>query len=1195
MQKLAIKSMMEEETLGNVIDVDVIKKRIEDNRSTLLSVIDANDLLLTELVGEDVLDEATQEEILAGPTRTEVNKRLLKWLTGSDDLSTFQMFLTKLRKYGQKHVANLLDGTQGELPLKPKDVQRIKKIMGDLAKKLDPDSGLLGTLLSSDALSEIAYEQVRAEPIKEKRAKKLLDNLLRGSDKSFEKFQEELVKNQPQVLESLQPASGDTTPHVDTLKAKFPVLKRCTDMNLLTIAFLRADDVIDDDTEDKLKSEHGLIPKVTLMQNWLMYRPAATFQAYIQVMQKNEQRHVYNLLSENASGQQPLSEKRFQRLKKKRPILMQGILNRGILLASALRGQQASDDTDFAISKTDYEAITQERKETDRNSLLIDAVLRRTDFSFECLEEALRDSNQLGMAEFLTEGEVIGAHLNTTRPDIEDAASKLWNAVILQGGLSREDQELNSSSEENQELRTCVEENRELRESFNQLKVLNLEVVATESKHSIMVYTYCKTPDDMKKYVKLLNSGQLQTIFENILNQLVKILERESFQPIEVAVTLDDEQKMLIQEFTGLDGNQADVKDLPCTSKENCKSHQKPLNFYCFDCKTVICSSCIDQDHKSHRHSDVNKTSVDLRKQLQKDLTLISSCKSKSLQLKEKIENDQTQLIKTIEESEKVILSRCEDLKQRVERFKEMVLHERATFKQQILHDFSERKRAIESYVAVFKDYEGYTKTLMERGSPSDICQSFSRLHERANKLQQLHEPVLDEAVSDKNAEWKNQMLWLTPEQVAVNPTTQLTKEIVLEHRDFLLKRMDPDFGLLDQLLAFGALTRVNVDEITMLPMGEDRNKKVLDIVITENKFKELGFAFLTSKQIHLVNYVCSNGEYKPQFGDEWPLMDEEINFLESSKAYLASLFGTCDLLPMLCSMDIIDSKQKELIASKTTPYAKSDVLLVILKRGTLSDFKNISSLLMTRQAYQVLHQEMLQPQPNPIELFRPFLEEYMDPYFGLVEELSLSAKDSRKVKNERTLQKKNGKLLDFILKHEKYRELLAALTKTNQTHIVNFLNANGAYDAKFGTDWPLTVREIHIIETSRKYLVEHLQPQPLLEKLLAAHAISTRQKDFILAKQGLHERNEALLGMLKRGSLDNYRKTVECLLSSNQIHIAQLLGQSVIQGVAQSLVNVTVRVNVNKEVAELINSFNQLIASRFIVLNENTSSPLAA
>jgi len=1139
-------------------DVTAIKKRIEDKdiRSTLVSVLDASEELLTELVGEAILDDSAKNKILADSIRTEVNKRMLKWLTSTDDVSTFEMFLAKLRQHGQNHVANFLDGTPGELPLQTKVRQNIQKIMIDLTKNINPDSGLLETLVSVDVISDTACEEIKAEKTKSSRTKTLLNILLRGSDKAFEKFLDELMKYQPLAMEIINKQGGEMTkPHVELLKVNHEVFLRCTDINLLTIAVLRSEGVIDGDMEDGLNAKQGL-QKLTLMYNWLMNKPVEVYQAFIRAMQDNEQKHVANLLSKNSAGHQPMSMEKYDRLIGQRPHLLRGIIS-GIELASALLSEQASEDSDFAISKTDYEDITQgEKTRTARNSVLINAILRRTDFSYDSLEKALRQTSQEHYADLLIEGEIVGAHVNTTRPDKERDLSNAWNGIIVDPKL--------------------YEENHGLKNSINELKGQRLQIVDTETEHSIMVYTYCKTPEDMKTYVKLLNSGRLQTIFENILNRLLEKLEGEHFQPLEAAVMLEEEDKMLVQRFTGLDGNEADFKNLPLISYETCTSHGYPMSVYCFDCKKVICSSCIDHDHKAHKHSDPSKSSDDLREQLQKDLTLISSCQSNSLQRKEIIENNRKQFLQSMEESEKAVVSRCEDLKQRLERFKEMLIKERATFKQQILHDMDKKKRAIESYLAVFKDYEDYTKSLMERGSASDICQSFTRLHERATKLQQVIEPVTDIAVSDKNDEWMNQMPWFTSERVAVNPTVELTKEFVLEHRNFLLERMDPD---LEQLLVCGALSKVNVDEVGMLPMREDKNKKILDIVITENKFKELGFAFLTSKQSHLVNYVCSNGEYKPQFGDDWPLMDAEINFLDLSKKYLASLFGTSDLLTMLCSMSVINSKQKELIASKTTLDAKSDALLVILKRGALSDFRKISFLLMIRQ---VLHQEMLRPQQNPLELFRPFLEECMDPYFGLVEALSLPSKYKKKVKSEHTPQKKNAKLLDFILKNEKYKELITALTSMNQTHIVNFLNANGVYDPKFGGNWPLTIHEIQILETNRKYLVENLQPQPLLEKLHAAQVISIKQKDFILAKHGFRERNEALLGMLKRGSLDNYRKIVECLCSSNQSNIAQILGQGVAQ---QSQVNVTVRVqNVNKELAELVNSFNQLIASRCIL-----------
>ena len=74
------------------------------------------------------------------------------------------------------------------------------------------------------------------------------------------------------------------------------------------------------------------------------------------------------------------------------------------------------------------------------------------------------------------------------------------------------------------------------------------------------------------------------------------------------------------------------------------------------------------------------------------------------------------------------------------------------------------------------------------------------------------------------------------------------------------MEHMDPDSGLLEQLLVCGALSKGNVNDVTMLPTAEDKNRKVLDTVIKDNKFNEFLFAFLTSRQRHLVNYVCSNG-----------------------------------------------------------------------------------------------------------------------------------------------------------------------------------------------------------------------------------------------------------------------------------------------------------------------------------------------
>jgi hypothetical protein len=966
-----------------VTDVAAIKKRIEekDIRSTLVSIIDASEDLLTELVGEEVLDDSSKDDILAGSTRTEVNKRLLNWIISNDDISTFETFLAKLRQHRQNHVANLLDGTPGEQPLTTKRRQNIQKIMGDLTKSIDPNKRLLDSLVSAGAISETACAEITAERTKPSRTRALLNSLLRGSDKAFDKFLDILMKYQPLARGIIDKQEGETTkPHAETVKGNYEVLKRCTDISLVTIAFLRAMSVIDMDMENELRLQQGL-EKVTLMYRWLVLKPVEMYQAFIRAMQENEQNHVANLLSKTSSGQQPMSSEKFDRLIRQRPHLMQGIHSTGILLASALRGQQASEDTDFAISKTDYEDITEgDKTNTIRNSVLIDAVLRRTDFSFDSLREALRETNQEHMANLMIEGEIVGAHINTDRPEREDDLSRLLNDLIADP----------KSCEEKPEIKKC----------FNELNGFRVPIVSAEAKHSIMLYTYCKTPEDMKSYVRLLNSGRLQTVFENILNLLLKELEGENFQPLQAAVMIEEEDRMLIQQFTGLDENETDFKHLPIISSKTCSVHDYPVNIYCFDCKMGICSSCVNENHQSHNHSDVQNIQIcetpdNICEQLQQDLALVSSYKSTSLQWKEKIEKEREQMILSMEESEKNVLRRCEDLKQRVERFQEVMLQNHAAFKQQMLYEMDIRQRAIESYVAVYNGYEEHTKNLMEHGSPSEICQSFFGLHERAHKLQQLPEPLINKEFFEKTNEWINRMPRFAVQVVGIIPT--------------------------------------------------------------------VGMA-------------------------------------------------------------------------------------------------------------QVVHQEIPQPQRSYIEQQRKFLEDFMDPFNGLLEELSLPRKDVKRVDSEHTLQKKNAKLLDYITKNDKDKELIRALKDTKQSHIVNFLNSNGVYNPQFGGDWPLNIRELQILADNRKNLVDQLQLRHLLDKLQAAEVISKKQKDFISDKSSFRERNEALLDLLKRGSQDNYKKMVGCLLASDQRNIVQIL--------APPQVNVTICLDVGKELTELVGSVNQLIAA---------------
>src|SRR6218665_115609 len=94
----------------------------------------------------------------------------------------------------------------------------------------------------------------------------------------------------------------------------------------------------------------------------------------------------------------------------------------------------------------------------------------------------------------------------------------------------------------------------------------------------------------------------------------------------------------------------------------------------------------------------------------------------------------------------------------------------------------------------------------------------------------------------------------------------------------------------------------------------------------------------------------------------------------------------------------------------------------------------------------------------------------------------------------------------------------------------------------EFGDDWPLTDREISILDTNRRCLVDLLKASDLIPHLYSHKVINNRQRDFVSSKTASHEKNDALLEILRRTSIQGYKKMIRCLRLSGQKHIEMIL-----------------------------------------------------
>lgn len=85
-------------------------------------------------------------------------------------------------------------------------------------------------------------------------------------------------------------------------------------------------------------------------------------------------------------------------------------------------------------------------------------------------------------------------------------------------------------------------------------------------------------------------------------------------------------------------------------------------------------------------------------------------------------------------------------------------------------------------------------------------------------------------------------------------------RELFIRHREFLVEHIDPDFGILDKLIASEAVTERDIREIRILLTFDQRNSKLLELIMEGNVYDSFLSALKKSNQNHIVNYLTSDG-----------------------------------------------------------------------------------------------------------------------------------------------------------------------------------------------------------------------------------------------------------------------------------------------------------------------------------------------
>lgn len=78
--------------------------------------------------------------------------------------------------------------------------------------------------------------------------------------------------------------------------------------------------------------------------------------------------------------------------------------------------------------------------------------------------------------------------------------------------------------------------------------------------------------------------------------------------------------------------------------------------------------------------------------------------------------------------------------------------------------------------------------------------------------------------------------------------------------RGQLVNFMNPDFGLLDALIANGALSTPEATDVKNQHTVQNRNEKILEFILHKGAVQKLATALLQTKQTHLVAYLANEG-----------------------------------------------------------------------------------------------------------------------------------------------------------------------------------------------------------------------------------------------------------------------------------------------------------------------------------------------
>lgn len=177
---------------------------------------------------------------------------------------------------------------------------------------------------------------------------------------------------------------------------------------------------------------------------------------------------------------------------------------------------------------------------------------------------------------------------------------------------------------------------------------------------------------------------------------------------------------------------------------KSCNDHNgKPLDYYCPQCKKILCISCVLENHASHECKDVSTVDDEFRQAIERIGRNISayadeiSAKGKDMQHRKK------NVVLKLKEIESEIREKHLELKKLIDNHTKSLMEELSLIKTKQFKDCENEEEEIDRIHTIFRSFETYCTEVRSKGSSFDICSCVDQLMTRANELEKDHETFI--------------------------------------------------------------------------------------------------------------------------------------------------------------------------------------------------------------------------------------------------------------------------------------------------------------------------------------------------------------------------------------------------------------------------------------------------------------------